>query len=123
MKIPSDIEIAQSSELKPIVDIASKLGITEDELELYGKYKAKVSPSVWERVKDDPDGKLILVTAMPPLLQERERPLLLSGFPRRLPSSGRRSVSPYVSPSGTQLRSQGRSGWRRVQPESFQWRT
>jgi formate--tetrahydrofolate ligase len=66
MKIPSDIEIAQSSELKPIVDIASKLGITEDELELYGKYKAKVSPSVWERVKDDPDGKLILVTAITP---------------------------------------------------------
>ncbi|MDD3391059.1 MAG: formate--tetrahydrofolate ligase [Synergistaceae bacterium] len=66
MKIPSDIEIAQSSELKPIVDIASKLGITEDELELYGKYKAKVSPSVWERVKDDPDGKLILITAITP---------------------------------------------------------
>ena len=66
MKIPSDIEIAQSAELKPIVDIASKLGITEDELELYGKYKAKVSPSVWERVKDDPDGKLILVTAITP---------------------------------------------------------
>ena len=66
MKIPSDIEIAQSSELKPIVDIALKLGITEDELELYGKYKAKVSPSVWERVKDDPDGKLILVTAITP---------------------------------------------------------
>lgn len=66
MKIPSDIEIAQSSELKPIVDIASKLGITEDELELYGKYKAKVNPSVWERVKDDPDGKLILVTAITP---------------------------------------------------------
>ncbi|MGI6790103.1 formate--tetrahydrofolate ligase [Aminivibrio sp.] len=66
MKIPSDIEIAQSAELKPIVDIASKLGITEDELELYGKYKAKVTPSVWERVKDNPDGKLVLVTAITP---------------------------------------------------------
>jgi len=66
LKIPSDIEIAQSAELKPIVDIASKLGITEDELELYGKYKAKVTPSVWERVKDNPDGKLVLVTAITP---------------------------------------------------------
>ncbi|MDK2957975.1 MAG: formate--tetrahydrofolate ligase [Synergistaceae bacterium] len=66
MKIPSDIEIAQSAQLRPIVGIAEKLGIGEDDLELYGKYKAKISPSVWERVKNNPDGKLILVTAITP---------------------------------------------------------
>ena len=49
MKVPSDIEIAQSAKLRPIVDIAEKLGIGEDDLELYGKYKAKISPEVWER--------------------------------------------------------------------------
>ncbi len=66
MRVPSDIEIAQNSKLHPIVEIAQKLDIKEDELELYGKYKAKVSSEVWERVKDNPDGKLILVTAITP---------------------------------------------------------
>ncbi len=66
MKVPSDIEIAQSAKLRPIVDIAEKLGIGEEDLELYGRYKAKVSPAVWERVKNNPDGKLILVTAITP---------------------------------------------------------
>jgi len=66
MKVPSDIEIAQSAELRPIVGIAGKLGIGEDDLELYGRYKAKISPAVWERVKNNPDGKLILVTAITP---------------------------------------------------------
>ena len=64
--VPSDIEIAQSSKMEPIVDIAKKLGIDEEELELYGKYKAKVMPSAWERVKDRKDGKLVLVTAITP---------------------------------------------------------
>ena len=64
--VPSDIEIAQSSEMSQIVEIAKKLGIDEEELELYGKYKAKILPSVWERVKDRKDGKLVLVTAITP---------------------------------------------------------
>ncbi len=62
----SDIEIAQAAKLKPITDIASALGLGEEDLELYGRYKAKISPAVWERVKDKPDGKLILVTAINP---------------------------------------------------------
>ncbi|WP_350449684.1 formate--tetrahydrofolate ligase, partial [Aminobacterium mobile] len=55
----SDIEIARSAKLKPIVEVASQLGIGEDELELYGKYKAKVTYSLWDRIKDCQDGKLI----------------------------------------------------------------
>ncbi|MDR1133235.1 MAG: formate--tetrahydrofolate ligase [Synergistaceae bacterium] len=66
MKYKSDIEIAQETVMEPIVNVASKLGVKDDELELYGKYKAKVTHGLWERVKDRPDGKLILVTAITP---------------------------------------------------------
>ena len=62
----TDVEIAQEAEMRPIQEIAEKLGITDDELELYGKYKAKVALSAWERVKERPNGKLILVTAINP---------------------------------------------------------
>ena len=62
----SDIEIAQAAHPKPITEIAAKLGITEDNIELYGKYKAKISPSVLRSLQDKPDGKLILVTAITP---------------------------------------------------------
>nr|HPI98959.1 formate--tetrahydrofolate ligase [Synergistales bacterium] len=62
----TDIEIAQGAQMEPIVDIGRKLGIGEEELELYGRYKAKVSFDLWERVKDNPDARLILVTAITP---------------------------------------------------------
>ena len=64
--IPSDIEISQNAFMKPIVEIAQKLGIKDDDLEQFGKYKAKIENNVWESVKDRPDGKLILVTAVTP---------------------------------------------------------
>lgn len=62
----SDIKIAQEAVLAPIGEVAAKLDIKEDELECYGKYKAKLSSDIWERVKDNKDGKLILVTATIP---------------------------------------------------------
>ena len=62
----SDVEIAQNAKVEKITAAAEKLGLTEDDLEFYGKYKAKISPDVWQRVKDNPDGKLILVTAITP---------------------------------------------------------
>lgn len=62
----TDVEIAQEAEIQDIRKIAEKLEISEDELELYGKYKAKISLRAWERVKDNPNGKLILVTAINP---------------------------------------------------------
>ena len=62
----SDLEIAQERELLNITDVAVKYGIPEEELELYGKYKAKLSPSVYEKRKKEKDGKLILVTAINP---------------------------------------------------------
>lgn len=64
--VPSDIEIAQASDIKPITQIAAELGIREDELELFGPYKAKVKLEILERLKDRPDGKYIDVTAITP---------------------------------------------------------
>ena len=66
MSYLSDIEIAQQTEMEPITKVAAKLGIEEDDLELYGKYKAKVSFGLWEKIKNNKDGKLILVTAITP---------------------------------------------------------
>lgn len=62
----TDIEIARNTELQEIGKIANKMGIEEDDLELYGKYKAKISNSVYKKVKDKKDGKLVLVTAISP---------------------------------------------------------
>ena len=62
----TDIQIAQEAKMAHIKDVAATLGIKEDELEFYGKYKAKLSDEVWEKVKDCPDGKLVLVTAINP---------------------------------------------------------
>ena len=62
----SDVEIAQQAKIQNITAIAEKLNLTADDLELYGKYKAKISKDVWARVKDNPNGKLILMTAITP---------------------------------------------------------
>lgn len=62
----SDLEIAQKAKMKPIVEIAQALGIKEDEIDLYGKYMAKVCLDILERLKDKPNGKLITVTAITP---------------------------------------------------------
>ena len=62
----TDIQIAQEAKLQPIKDVAASIGIMEDDLELYGKYKAKLSDELMERTKDNPNGKLILVTAINP---------------------------------------------------------
>ncbi len=62
----SDVEIAQGAQVEKISVAAAKLGLTEDDLEFYGKFKAKISADVWKRVEGNPDGKLILVTAITP---------------------------------------------------------
>ena len=62
----TDIQIAQEATLQPIKDVAASIGIMEDDLELYGKYKAKLSDELMDRTKDNPNGKLILVTAINP---------------------------------------------------------
>lgn len=62
----TDIQIAQEAQMEHIKDVAARAGIIEEELEFYGKYKAKLSDNLWERIKDRHDGKLVLVTAINP---------------------------------------------------------
>ncbi|MBQ2986642.1 MAG: formate--tetrahydrofolate ligase [Tyzzerella sp.] len=62
----TDIQIAQEAVTKPIKEVAASVGIKEDDLELYGKYKAKLSDDLWEEIKERPNGKLVLVTAINP---------------------------------------------------------
>ncbi len=62
----TDIQIAQEAEMKPIKEVAAAYAIGEDDLELYGKYKAKLTDELWQKAKDNPDGKLVLVTAINP---------------------------------------------------------
>ena len=62
----TDIQIAQEAQMMPIREVTAGFGIAEDDMELYGKYKAKLSDELWNRIKDRPDGKLVLVTAINP---------------------------------------------------------
>ena len=62
----TDIEIAQQAEMEPIVKVAERIGVSVDDLELYGKYKAKISDEYLKSIEGNPDGKLILVTAINP---------------------------------------------------------
>lgn len=62
----SDVEIAQEANMQPIAQIAAELGLSENDIELYGKYKAKISLGVWDKIKHRPDGKLVLVSAINP---------------------------------------------------------
>lgn len=62
----TDIEIAQEAKMLPVKEVAASIGITEEDLEFYGKYKAKLSEDLWDKIKDREDGKLVLVTAINP---------------------------------------------------------
>ena len=80
----TDIEIAQEAKMIPIKEVAASYGISEDDLELYGKYKAKLTDELWEEVNDRPDGKLVLVTAINPTPAGEGRPRRPSVWERRL---------------------------------------
>ncbi|WP_265445941.1 formate--tetrahydrofolate ligase [Acetivibrio straminisolvens] len=95
----TDIQIAQSCKMKPINQIASELGIEEEELELYGKYKAKLSDKLWERVKDRPDGKLILVTAINPTPAGEGKTTTTVGLGQAMSRIGKKAVIALREPS------------------------
>ncbi|MGC7873182.1 formate--tetrahydrofolate ligase [Desulfosporosinus sp. SYSU MS00001] len=95
----SDIEIAQAAEMKPITEIAQKLDLTEDDIEAYGKYKAKVSLDVWNRLKDKPDGKLILVTAINPTPAGEGKTTTTVGLGQALWKMGKKAMIAIREPS------------------------
>ena len=99
MAIASDVEIAQGAKLRPIVEIAEELGLGADEIEPYGAHKAKVSLDALARRENDPDGKLILVTAMTPTPLGEGKTLTTVGLGQALARLGKKSVICVREPS------------------------
>lgn len=99
MAVLSDIEIAQAAHPESIVKVAAKLGISEDDLECYGKYKAKISPSVLKNLKDKPDGKLILVTAITPTPAGEGKTTTSVGLTDGLNKIGKKACAALREPS------------------------
>ena len=95
----TDIEIAQQAKMKPIAEVAEKIGIKEDELELYGKYKAKLSSDVWKRVKDNEDGKLVLVTAINPTPAGEGKTTITVGLGQAMSKIGKKCAIALREPS------------------------
>lgn len=99
MAVLSDIEIAQAAHPENIINVAAKLGISEDDLECYGKYKAKISPSVLKNLKDKPNGKLILVTAITPTPAGEGKTTTTVGLTDGLNRIGKKACAALREPS------------------------
>lgn len=95
----SDIEIAQGAKLKPIAHIATELGIGEEELEPYGRYKAKLNDALYRRLADKPDGKLILVTAINPTPAGEGKTTTTAGLGQAMAKLGKKAVLALREPS------------------------
>ncbi len=99
IKVPSDIEIAQQAKMKPIAEVAKEWGILEDEIEQYGKYKAKITHDIFDRLKDKPDGKLVLVTAINPTPAGEGKSTTTVGLGQALNKIGKKAVIALREPS------------------------
>jgi methylenetetrahydrofolate dehydrogenase (NADP+)/methenyltetrahydrofolate cyclohydrolase/formyltetrahydrofolate synthetase len=99
MSVPSDLEIAQAATVKPILEIAAILGLTEDDLDLYGKYKAKVHLDVLEKFKDRPQGKYVDVTAITPTPLGEGKSTTTVGLTQGLGYIGKKSMTCIRQPS------------------------
>ena len=95
----SDIEIAQEAVMRPIKEVAAAYGIGEDDLELYGKYKAKLTDELWEQVKDRPDGKLVLVTAINPTPAGEGKTTTTVGLGEAFGKMGKKAIIALREPS------------------------
>lgn len=98
-KILSDIEIAQKAQMKPITEVAEQYGISEEELELYGKYKAKISFDAFDRVENNTDGKLVLVTAISPTPAGEGKSTTSIGLGQALNKLGKKTFIALREPS------------------------
>ena len=95
----TDIQIAQEAQMKPIGQVAESIGISEDELEFYGKYKAKLSDELWDRIKDNENGKLVLVTAINPTPAGEGKTTTTVGLGDAMTKLGKRTVIALREPS------------------------
>lgn len=95
----SDIEIAQGCQMRPITEVAAAAGLDAEDLELYGKYKAKLSADVWKKTADKPDGKLVLVTAINPTPAGEGKTTTTVGLGEALAKMGRKAMIALREPS------------------------
>ena len=95
----TDIQIAQEAKMEHIRNVAERFGLTEEDLEFYGKYKAKISDQVWERVKNNPDGKLVLVTAINPTPAGEGKTTISIGLAQALNQMGKKTWLALREPS------------------------
>ena len=95
----SDIEIARNSDMKKITEVASLIGISESELELYGKYKAKLSDDLLKRLENKKNGKLILVTAVNPTPAGEGKTTVTVGLGEAMKKIGKKAVIALREPS------------------------
>jgi formate--tetrahydrofolate ligase len=95
----TDIQIAQQTKMEPIVDVAAKVGLSPDDLEMYGKYKAKISSEALNRLQKEPDGKLILVTAINPTPAGEGKSTVTVGLGQALNRIGKKAVIALREPS------------------------
>lgn len=95
----TDIEIALEAEMQPIQQVAEKVGIQEEELDLYGKYKAKLTDELWDRIKDRPDGKLVLVTAINPTPAGEGKTTTTVGLGQAMDKIGKKAIIALREPS------------------------
>jgi formate--tetrahydrofolate ligase len=95
----SDIEIAQETSMQPIIEVARSVGLSEDDINLYGKYKAKVSLDVWHKLKDKPSGKLVLVTAITPTPAGEGKTTTTVGLGQALNRIGKKAIIALREPS------------------------
>ena len=99
MTYKSDIEIAREASMKPITQIADSLGIEEEDLNCYGRYKAKLTGGLWKKIKDRPDGKLVLVTAINPTPAGEGKTTITVGLGEAMNRIGKKTIIALREPS------------------------
>ena len=119
----TDIEIAQETKMLPITTVASQYGITEDDLELYGKYKAKISNELWQEIKDRPDGKLVLVTAINPTPAGEGKTTTSIGLAQAMAKCGKKAMLALREPPSDRALGSKAELPAADMPRLFRWRT
>ncbi|MBR3392650.1 MAG: formate--tetrahydrofolate ligase, partial [Firmicutes bacterium] len=99
MAFKSDIEIAREAKMLPITEVAKDLGIGEEDLDCYGRYKAKLTGSLWKKIKDRPDGKLVLVTAINPTPAGEGKTTTCVGLGEAMGRLGKKAIIALREPS------------------------
>ena len=115
----TDIEIAKQAKMKKITEIADGIGISADDLEPYGHYKAKLSEELYTKLADKPDGKLILVTAINPTPAGEGKTTISVGLAESMAKIGKKAILALREPlARPRIRHKGRRCWRRIRSGS-----